>query len=603
MYRHARPKSSPFSPHVPLAEWHRFFSALYQSHVEPIFPIIPVVPTQEAAGLLESFSTNEILASIQHQQSSAKGINGISPLELRHIAHEIAPLLVPIYNNFVTNLVPFPEGWSSTIFFLIHKKGPFSIPSNYRSIAIEDPLLKIFTTSLYFRLSTFVECNKLLPDFQFGFRQNHSTTAAASLLKHCIELSLNQKRRVYACFVDFKKAFDLIDRTILCQKLQLLGIPSSFVKVIFIILQNLRLQIRSNDSFSEPFASHNGVPQGDPLSPLLFSLFIADLSAAFTHCGIRIETDALVNHILYADDLVILSDSPEKLQRAINRLSLYCTKNKITVNVEKTKCMIFYKGYHTPVSFHYQGQKLEVVNSFTYLGIVFTTRLSSTKHVDHIISKCQAKIGLLHSQLPLKNIPLSVCIDVFNTYILPVITYALPVWFPNVIESSCNKLNAVFTKFLKLCLGLPYNTNNAITYYLTNQTPVCETLKIKYEKAFYKVKFPEVLSGLQLTPPTDYSKDDLFSPLPSIPSYFWLSQPIVGHLPHLHEPRRALLYDSIDIHHFHLCTRDDFHLAPEETCVCRLCLQCADHWFHYRECPHLKHLSPCARYRKALSRF
>lgn len=602
LYNQARPKSLPLSPHVPLHEWRSFFSKLYQTHCEPQFTEIPVVPTLSGSKLDYPFTVTEILTAIHHQRSSAKGVNGVSPANLKPLADDLAPLLSIVFNGFLENPGKFPESWLSTIFFLIHKKGTFTDPSNYRSLAIEDPLLKIFSTCLYNRISDYAESNKLLPDFQFGFRRNYSSCSAASLLRHSIEVSLKKKKRVYACFVDFKKAFDLVDRNLLCQKLQLMGFPSSIVKLIFTLLQGLQLYIRSNNSLSDPFQSFNGVPQGDPLSPLLFSLFIADLPNSLTHCGIQTDSSVQVNHILYADDLVILSHNPEQLQRAINRLSIYCNKNKITVSVEKSKCMIFHNGYHAPISFTFQNQPLETVNQFTYLGIVFTTRLSSSKHVLHIISKCQAKIGLLYSQLPLQKIPISVCVDVFNTYILPVMSYGLACWFPNITNTSCSKLNAVFTKYLKLCLGLPYNTNNAITYLLTNQLPVCETLKSLWRKSFYKLVFPEVLSGLYLNPPVDNPEEGTYSPVEHIPSYFWLSPVIDGPLPNLPEPRRALLYDLIDIHHSHLCTREDFHLLPEDSCLCKFCRQSANYSYHYRDCPMLKCLSPCGRYRKIFSK-
>ena len=240
------------------------------------------------------------------------------------------------------------------------------------------------------------------------------------------------------------------------------------------------------------------------------------------------------------------------------------------------------------------------LDNFTYLGVVFTTRLSASKHADHIVAKCAAKIGILFSTLPLTNIPLSVAIDIFNIYILPVFTYALPVWFPKITTSSRTKIDAVFTKFLKRYLGLPYLTNNATVHFLTNTMPLHRTLSTAAETTFYKISFPDALSGIHLSPPLQTPNDPAYSPVENIPPHFWLSAPITGNLPILPAPRRALLYDTLDIHHHHICLTKQFHLGVEDDCVCKFCKEKCS-WYHYRDCPGLKSLSPCARLRKTFS--
>ena len=139
----------------------------------------------------------------------------------------------------------------------------------------------------------------------------------------------------------------------------------------------------------------------------------------------------------------------------MNKLQIYADQTKLTVNIEKTKCMIFHRGRCPNYNFFFQGNKLENCNNFTYLGIVFTSRLSSAKHVKYIISKCNSRIGYLFSKLPLKDIPIHVALLIFNTYILPIITYGLPIWFPELKESSKCQLNSVYTKFIKRYLGIP----------------------------------------------------------------------------------------------------------------------------------------------------
>ena len=300
-------------------------------------------------------------------------------------------------------------------------------------------------------------------------------------------------------------------------------------------------------------------------------------------------------YIMYADDMVLLSHEPQGLQTALNQLQRYADKNDLTVNnVGKTKCMVFHLGFCPRRTFFYNGLALENCNQFTYLGVVFTTQLSSTAHVQHVLSKCNQRIGYLFCRLPLKKIPLPVVLHVFATYILPILTYAAPLWFPKCTKESKRKINSLFTKFLKRYLGLPYGTYNAIVHYITNTSPICQDLAKMVKPAFYKVCFPQCLGGVRFPPPEIEGSD--YKVIEEIPTYFWLST-VLNSLPLNPESRRALLYDTIDLHHCKICVDGSKHPHPTMWCLCKLCGSEVKR-FHYRDCPELKSLTPCARMRK-----
>ena len=597
LFKSARPPRSNDSSQVPLKEWFDCFSELYQSFDEPTFTPIPTVPTEEADKLIAPFTEQEIYDALTHQSSRAPGMSGVSPNHLKLLREELTPLLTHLFNEIISKRGSFPETWLQTMFFFIHKKGSFSDPSNYRSLAIEDPFLKVFTTAVCTRLTVYSESNNLLPEYQFGFRKNHSTSSATTILKQCVEESFQKKKRVYACFVDYKKAFDLVDRGLLFTKLQRLGIPTSFAKMLFTLLSDMRFRIRSNGCLSPEFESFNGVPQGDPLSPLLFSLFTADLPDFISHTGVYLGNTE-IKYLLYADDLVLLANQPCELQKALDQLSHYVGGSKLTVNVLKTKCMAFYHGPRPTDYFHFNGKVIENCNEFTYLGVVFTTRLSARKHIEHVVSKCNGTIGVLFSRIPIKSIPLSVALNLFNIYVLPIITYALPVWFHKSSEDGRKKLNAVFTKFMKRYLGIPYSSYNAIVHYLAGTVPLCNFLQNRSVRDFFNIPFPDSLRGCQFNPPTELEELKGYNVYEEVPSFFWLSRvPEGDQLPTNPDSRRALLYDMMDLFHPHVCIDGEFHIHPSDWCNCVLCAETVEH-YHHRTCPVLKDLNPCAVMRR-----
>ena len=233
LFKYGRKKSPPNVSGISLKDWFDFYADLYQSFEEPKFTPISLAPTEAASKLLSQITESEVSQIISRQSSAAKGFNGTSPLDIKRLIFNLSPLLVRIYNEVLSKDGYFPEHWLTSILFFLHKKGAVNDPSNFRSLAIEDPILKIFTAILRSRLSEYCEKMDILPTFQFGFRQHYSTVSAVSLLKNSIELALSRSKKVFVCFVDYRKAFDLTDRTLLCQKLQKTGVPAEFVKIIF----------------------------------------------------------------------------------------------------------------------------------------------------------------------------------------------------------------------------------------------------------------------------------------------------------------------------------------------------------------------------------
>jgi hypothetical protein len=193
-------------------------------------------------------------------------------------------------------------------------------------------------------------------------------------------MCLDEKRKIYAAFVDYKKAFDTIDRSSLWLKLVQLGITGKIFSVVKNMYSQAKSCVRSNNQVSDLFHSQIGVRQGDNLSPLLFSIYINDLESHLGTDSIGIEIRGGEHPLLflnlfillYADDTIILSNSEENLQSSLNSLHQYCEKWKLTVNISKTKIVIFSKRQpkNTP-KWTFGQENIEVQEDYTYLGTIF----------------------------------------------------------------------------------------------------------------------------------------------------------------------------------------------------------------------------------------
>ena len=242
----------------------------------------------------------------------------------------------------------------SSVFFIYKGKGCRSDPGNYWSICIQDPFAKVYSSILTKHISSFAETYDLLPNFQFVFRSKRSTTSAAALLHELAYTRLKKGKRTYVAYIDFAKAFDRVRRPLLFHKLQLLGIPSQFCQSLNFIFQSTKFFIKAGDSFTHYYTSNVGVPQGDPISPILFNLFIHDLPSSLHHNGVDLH-GIRVHYLQYADDLCLIGDTKEDLQRGLNDLENYCAENYIEVNTSKSKVQVFHRGRLPPCAFNLSG--------------------------------------------------------------------------------------------------------------------------------------------------------------------------------------------------------------------------------------------------------
>ncbi|KAG1712185.1 Chorion peroxidase [Nymphon striatum] len=346
LYKSAKTKTNGST--IPISRLHSYANKLFSS--DSSYNTFMPIPScdQNNHSLMSPFLLSELIKILKSVKSKAPSATDcLSPHTLKLLHLDIAPLLLRIF-NYALSTGYFPECWLETVLFFLHKNGSKSDPSNYRTIAIENPFLKVFMLLINSRMTQYAESESLLPDFQFGFRPNRNCMSAVSILFEMSKARLVNHKRTYCAFMDFSKAFDKIDRNLLFQKLQLLGFPRNFCQLIFNILKNLNFRVRQDTLLSPPFKSKIGTPQGDPISPLLFSLYIADLPSSLAPASVNFPSDIPINCLLYADDTCLIADTADELQLSLDSLTEYCKINHLIINVSKSKVVVFHKGDTRP---------------------------------------------------------------------------------------------------------------------------------------------------------------------------------------------------------------------------------------------------------------
>ena len=151
----------------------------------------------------------------------------------------LMPCLVDLFNKILSSGY-FPSSWSSAVIVPVFKKGDRAEPNNYRGISLISCLCKLFTSIINERLLNWSKENDIITDAQFGFRAKMGTSEAIFALHSVIHKTLSSKRRLYCCFIDYKKAFDSIDRKLLWYKLSKYGIRGKLLSVIRNMYSNVK---------------------------------------------------------------------------------------------------------------------------------------------------------------------------------------------------------------------------------------------------------------------------------------------------------------------------------------------------------------------------
>jgi len=186
--------------------------------------------------------------------------------------------------NYIYNTGGYPISWTKGTIVPIYKKGDKSDPSNYRGITLVNNVAKLFSLVLRNRINTWCENENIYCNEQFGFRNNSSTADCVFILHTIIQNVISHNSKLYCAFIDYEKAFDTVIHDALWIKLVSSGLSCKMLPMIKSMYKKVTSCIKNADnmSYSELFDVSVGVKQGEPLSPLLFILFINDIKVVST---------------------------------------------------------------------------------------------------------------------------------------------------------------------------------------------------------------------------------------------------------------------------------------------------------------------------------
>ena len=458
--------------------------------------------------LNSEFTVSELKKMIKKlKNGKACGIDNLSNEFFKNCPESVILIIVELF-NIVFNTGIVPDDWCvGFIQPLFKNKGSKNDPDNYRGITLLSCLGKLFTSCLHHRATVFAEKNETIGEEQAGFREGYDTVGHAFLLHSIIELYKNLNKRLYCAFIDYKKAFDLVDRSSLWHKLLNEKFDGKFIRVVYNLYNKAKSCVKNGGELSDFFNCEVGVRQGENLSPLLFAIYLNDFKKhlASKYDGLeylhQLSVDTLndlttflkLYVLLYADDTVLLAESESSLQTALTAAEDYCKEWKLNVNLTKTKIVIFSKGKVTKHrDFTFNGELVEVVGEYLYLGVLFNYNGSFDKAIKHNIDKARRAMFSLLTKAGRLLLTIDIILELFDKTVLPVLLYGCEVWGHKNIQA----IEIFYRKFLKMILKLNTSTSSTKVYGEMGKLPL-ETF-VKKRLISYWIKLSE-------SKPTKYS--------------------------------------------------------------------------------------------------
>lgn len=334
----------------------------------------------------------DIISNLSARKSS--GYDNISPRTVVECADVLSPYLANIFNNIVTSGI-YPDVLKVHKVVPIPKELNASKVEKYRPIAVLPIFDNIFERILHNQISAYMDGNNLLSSFQFGFKKGCGTEEAAINVVNGICKGFDDGMKgVAGVFYDFSKAFDLVDHKILLNKLEYYGIRGEALQILNSYLYNRKQYVEINGCRSSQGLVEHGVPQGSVLGPLLFKMYLNDI----TNLGLTGRI------FIYADDICLIYPYKHEtvartyMERDAALISEFARINKLFLNADKTKVIRFkpYLDRSSTFGMYIDGKEICEVNSLKYLGLQLQSNLSWDQHIQLLRTKISRAVGLLY---------------------------------------------------------------------------------------------------------------------------------------------------------------------------------------------------------------
>ena len=461
-----------------IKRWEEYFRDLLNVEANTDDTILDQIPRYAVRGDLDATPSREEVSEARDRMKSGKapGEDGIPAEIFKHggieLTDKLHQLIVKCWQQGQV-----PQGSKDVSIIPIFKnKGDHRDCNNYRGISLLAIAGKIMAKIAQCRLAKLAE--EVLTEAQCGFRRERSTIDMVFSLRQLQEKAIEQHRELYIVFIDFRKAFDTVDRALLWKVLTIFGCPPKLAKLTQEFHEGTRGKVVVGGEESGVVLVNHGTKQGCVLAPTLFTLFLTVVLLVLhqeTEEGVYVRTRIdgklfnlarlkartktkleLITELLFADDTALVAHSEQDMQKLVDTFSAASERMGLGINTSKTEVLYQPSPENTSPqepSIQVSGETLKVVSSFKYLGSTITSDNRVDKEVSCRIRNACASYGKMEKKLWTRpGIRLSTKCKVYKAVVLPALLYSAETY--TLYRGHIRRLEAVQQRHLRRVMNI-----------------------------------------------------------------------------------------------------------------------------------------------------
>ena len=438
------------------------------------------------------FGVQKLLMKIAPKKASGPDL--LPARFLKEMAEPVSPILAFIYQQSLDQ-GEVPHDWREANVSPVFKKGDKGQAVNYRPVSLTSIVCKVLEHIIVSCALDHLDHHNILVDCQHGFRSRRSCDTQLIITSHDLAISLHNRKQVDMAILDFSKAFDKVAHQRLLQRLDYYGIRSNTQAWIKSFLSNRSQRVVVDGVASDSGPVLSGVPQGTVLGPLLFLLYINNITQGISSKMRLFADDCLVYREISSDQDTIA------LQHDLNTLMDWGKTWLMAFNIDKCHIMRVTLARKKRIVHDYTmgGSLLHVAENSPYLGVNINNKLSWNEHVDKITAKARRTLGFLRRNL--QGCPKKIKEQAYTSLVRPPLEYCCPIWDPHTIK-GIKKVEAVQGTAARFVANKPFRFSQPDSTTAIVQDLGWESLHQRRQKISLTV-FYKMVNGL-IEIPTQY---------------------------------------------------------------------------------------------------
>lgn len=371
---------------------------------------------------------------------------------LKNISLSVKLRTIQLFNNIFSRFIP-QQYKCSTVIPVIKSNGDKSMVSNYRPISLNICISKVLDKIIANRLWWFINQNKLLNSHQIGFRKGKSVHHNIMQLDFLISKALAKNSHISLIALDFAKAYDKIGVHSLVDQLKIWKVGPRIINYIINYMNNRKIQVKVNGHLSRKYPLQNGIPQGSPLSVVLFLI-------AYNRLCEIIKIQKSVDFYAYADDFYLIPKLSKLKNQNIDLINLFgnidewCRQSGAELSVTKCKHLHICRKRNCKCEILTNNHNnIESVNQIKVLGLIFTDKYRWNSHISHLRDSLVKRLNIIKclANSKFNCNPISL-LNVMNALIASKIDYGLYL-YGNCPKSQINIVKSLYNAGIRTALG------------------------------------------------------------------------------------------------------------------------------------------------------